>query len=66
LYNREFLRNNTNRGGRLFNTIDWKYAINEVLATLPKDKVVSTGKYMSELVEGVTMSPIEQYHNNKF
>lgn len=66
LNNREFLRNNTNRGGKLFSTMDWKYAINEVLATLPRDKVVNTGKYMSELAEGVNMSPIEQYHNNKF
>lgn len=67
---RTFVRNNQNRGGHLNSTIEWKYAINEVLTTIPSSKVYTTGKYLSELApSGMTVhskySEIQQYHNSK-
>lgn len=65
LNHRTFLKNNMNRGGKYNSTLDWKYAINEVMRAIPRDKVFNTEKYMSELVPN-GMSPIQQYQNSKY
>lgn len=48
---REFYESNMRRGGTQQATINWKQAIDDVIAKIPEEKVYTTEKYFSELMD---------------
>lgn len=65
---RQFYENNTKRGGSHYSTINWKQAIDDTLINLPEEKVFTTSKYFSELMQqqNLDYNSIEIYQLTKY
>ena len=60
-----FVKNNMDRGGGFYSSIDWKEAISEELAQIDPSKIVLTDAYFSDIMMEEAKPVIEQYHRDR-